>query len=327
MSSSNTYTSSSDEDYPEKQDRIRENQENVWEEMPQPRKKKYSNRPSTKLPGTLTPEEEAMERCGYICKIVVFVLFVGVVITLTVLATGDRPLAVAIRNSMNFDLISSWVEKPSNDTDGMGDHIEDHTHTVDFYPTEPSWETSSTTPSTKKPSQDEVTPSAILDTASYIYEFFKHPWTLETAIAICQRRSGNLIYIENEAEMNQTRDWIRFDVTDKLPYSRAGYYWTGGKSVDSNPLTSNYQWFWHGVSVSNTYQNFCPNHTADILQDYWDKNPTKRTLTVILDFRRGHVMEPTMGCWRLSFPMVELNELRDEHKDLAGNPFICKKVK
>ena len=305
--------------------RITIHEDEEEEEMPQANKKTYSNHP-------VATEET---KCQFIWKVTFFVLTIAVLITLAILATGDRPLAKAIRNSMNkeFD-VYSWFQT-SNNTNGTDVFGETTTtqYPVETYTME-SWTTASPTPWTKKPSASEVTPSAILETNRFVYEFYKHPWMLETARSICQRRQSNLIYIENEAENNQTRDWIRFNVTDKLPYSRAGLYWTAGRSVNSNPLNEkSYTFNWDGVSgVPTTYRNFCFNHTEGLNQEYWDKNPSKRTLTIVLNFNRDHVADPSMGCWGISFPLNE-NDLLDkdgkgkEHLDLAGNPFICKRAK
>lgn len=290
----------------------------IVEEMPEPRKKIYIRQRTTKQNGS----KSKMERCRLVYKSVIAFLFVAVIVTLAVLATGDRPLAVAINQAMDSsgELLSEWFETPSNDTDAMGDKIEPET-TTPFMTTE-SWTITTPTPPTKKPSAQVVTPTATLTDANFTYEFFKQPWTLETAISICQRRNGHLIYFDNEAEADQIRDWIRFNVTDKLPYWKAGNYWMGGMSVGSNPLWANYTWSWRGGAVSTGYQNFCPNHTNGIVQEYWDAHPDQHNLSFVMDFKRIHHLDPSMGCWKLMFPMVE--ELREEHKDLAGLPFICK---
>lgn len=291
------------------------------EEMPQPRKKTY-RRP---IKGTLPsgkPDPE-IERRRLIIKIVVVSLFIAVIVTLTVLATGDRPLAKAITSAMNSsgEMYSNWFEMPSNDTDAMGDDISEYVTTTPF--TTESWTLAITTTPTGKPKAEQVTPSAVMNYGNFTYEFFKHPWMLDVAINICRRRKGQLIYIDDKAEMEQTRDWIRFNVTDKLPYWKAGYYWTSGMSINSNPLEGNYNWIWRGGMVKTGYQNFCPNYTSDIIQSYWDANRELRNLNIVMDFKRIHYLEPTMGCWKVMFPLNE--ELKvEEHKEAAGNPFICK---
>ncbi|KZR97310.1 Uncharacterized protein APZ42_007897 [Daphnia magna] len=292
----------------------------IDDELPKPRKKTYAS--------PLKPESEPKEKsCRSACNIAIFILFVGIVVTLIVLSTGDRPLASAIRQSMQSsgNLISNWFEQPLNDTDALGNVIveEQPPAWVDI------WSTTTTlrpiqTPPTKRPSADVVTPSAVFSKENYRYEFFKHTWTLEVAISICGRRNGLLIYIDDDDEMESISHWIRFNVTDKLPYTRAGHYWTGGFSQNSNPSLLNYKWSWRGRPDSSKtgYQNFCPNYAAGF-EGIWETAPN-RNLNIVMDFRRGHIMEPTMGCWRLQFPMVDLDTLGAEQMELTGLPFICK---
>lgn len=292
------------------------------EELPQPRKKTYAS--------PMKPRDDSREKsCRSACNTAIFILFLGIVITLIVLSTGDRPLASAIRQSMQSsgNLISNWFEQPLDDTDAFGNAIiEDQPPAlVDNWTTTTTIRPIQTLP-TKKPSADVVIPSAVYSKENHRYEFFKHTWTLEVAISICRRRNGLLIYIDDDDEMEAISHWIRFDVTDKLPYSRAGFYWTGGFSQNSNPSTLNYEWSWRGRPDSSKtgYQNFCPNYAAGF-EGLWETAPN-RNLNFVMDFRRGHIMEPTMGCWGLQFTMVGLETLGEGQKELTGLPFICKTV-
>ncbi|XP_057366132.1 uncharacterized protein LOC130686991 [Daphnia carinata] len=270
-------------------DKIESANSDIDEELAQPRKKTYASPIKRKA----EPHEKS---CRSACKIGIFVLFIGIVVTLIVLSTGDRLLASTIRESMQSsgNLISNWFEQPLNDTDALGNII------VEEQPPAwvESWITTTTvrpiqTPSTKKPSAGEVEPSAVLTK-------------------------------DDDDEMESISHWIRFNVTDKLPYSRAGHYWTGGFSLNSNPSLLNYKWSWRGRPDSSKtgYKNFCPNYAAGF-QGLWETAPT-RNLNIVMDFRRGHIMEPTMGCWRLQFPMADLEALGPEQKELTGLPFICK---
>lgn len=271
----------------------------------------------------LNPEAvRKLKRLQTIFKYGCFVSFVIVIVALVVMFTSD-----SFKNFLDSsdNLVDKYVERPYNDTDGMGDPITE-TNEVTI-----QWEEITIPVPTRKPPAGSVTPSDTLRDGNFTYTFFKHPWQLEAARNICRRHNAKMLHVHSEQEMRTVRDWIIVNVTDKFPFSRAGYYWTGGISGRRRfPGDANYTWFWRDVTERPVYTNFCPNYTLDFTRDYWFNRSDDWRPNFVLDFKPHRDKPP--GCWRLMAPDVDeetdLDEFknRPEHKESLGFPLLCKQI-
>lgn len=317
---------------------MEEDESEATETMPQRKK-----RP---LPPTIPPPNPEQDRCNLIWKIVVSVIFFGGIFSLLIFSSGDRPLAVAIRNYMGHSkesLSSMFSSTPDNSTDAFGDsNLEDHDKYRKLPPPIHKYSPRVTAVPTPKPSAANAVPAASFTYGNYAYDLYSQPWTFANATLICKTRSrGNLIYFDSKEEFWRVNNWTILGVKEgtRLSFKKAGYFYTAGFRQQGlgypfcNETVYMTDWNWdlgaRGLKPApsfdaSQFQPMCRDCLKDIPKEAWEEykgnKENMRRLRLVMDFKKINWRDPQMGCWKWQYPLEE-----EQINDLTGMPFICKR--